>query len=106
MANLEKVIKVLQENGANDEEAKNFVIKLNNLLSQKLYVELITTINDEKDRERLDKMSENEAHEQMQKLYKEKTGKEFKTVSDEILDGFVTGFLTEYHKQKLAEKKA
>lgn len=105
MADLEKVVKILKDNGVNDEAAKTFIINLNNLLSQKLYVEIATVLDDEAEMARLDKLPPSQMQEEIAALYKQKTGKDVAIVSEEILDGFVTGFLTEYHKQKLAGKK-
>ena len=106
MADLEKVVKILKDNGVNDEAAKTFIINLNNLLSQKLYVEIATVLDDEAEMARLDKLPPPQMQEEIAALYKQKTGKDVAIVSEEILDGFVTGFLTEYHKQKLAGNKS
>lgn len=106
MADLEKVVKILKDNGVNDEAAKTFIINLNNLLSQKLYVEIATVLDDEAEMARLDKLPPAQMQEEIAALYKQKTGKDVAIVSEEILDGFVTGFLTEYHKQKLAGNKS
>lgn len=104
MADLPKVIKILQENGVGDEAITTFIADLNNMLAQKLQVELVSVLDDEQEMARLDKLPEDEMKAEMARIYKEKTGKDIGEVSEEILDGFVTGFLTEYHKQKLEEQ--
>ena len=101
MADLEKVIKVLQENNVADKDIAGFVLELNNSLSAKIYTELISVLENESEMARLDKLPPDQMQGELAALYKEKTGKDIAVVSEEILDGFVTGFLTEYHKQKL-----
>ena len=101
MADLEKVIKVLQENKVADKDIAGFVLELNNSLSAKIYTELISVLENESEMARLDKLPPDQMQGELAALYKEKTGKDIAVVSEEILDGFVTGFLTEYHKQKL-----
>ncbi len=105
MADLGKVIKTLQENNVSEDAIATFVADLNNLLAQKIQVELISVLDNEEEMAKLDKLPEDKMQEELAALYKQKTGKDISVVSDEILDGFVTGFLTEYHKQKLEESK-
>jgi hypothetical protein len=105
MADLEKVVKILQENNVDDKAIATFIENLNNLLAQKIQVELISVLDEEKEMARLNSLPEDQMQDQLAQLYKEKTGKDISVVSQEIIDGFVTGFLTEYHKQKLEEAK-
>lgn len=104
MADLQKVVQILKENGVSDEAAATFITDLNNLLAQKIQVELISVLDTEEEMARLNSLPEDQMQEQLAALYKQKTGKDIADVADEILDGFVTGFLTEYHKQKLEEQ--
>ncbi|MEX0621512.1 MAG: hypothetical protein WD187_00755 [Candidatus Woykebacteria bacterium] len=106
MADLNKVIKILKENGVKDDDARTFIINLNNLLSQKLYLEVATALNDEKEMSRLNSLPPEEMKVEIAKLYKQKTDKDVAAVSDEMLDSFVTGFLTQYHQQRLSSKKS
>lgn len=101
MADLEKVIKVLQENNVEDQAIGTFIEDLNNLLAQKIQVELVSVLDNDEEMARIDKLPPDQMQGELAAVYKEKTGKDIATVSEEILDGFVTGFLTEYHKQKL-----
>ncbi len=106
MANIQKVIEVLKENKVEDKAIAAFIENLNSLQAQKIQAELISVLDDEKDMARLNDLPEDQMRGELAALYKQKTGKDIGIVSDEILDGFVTGFLTEYHKQKLAEKRS
>lgn len=106
MANIQKVIEVLKENKVEDKAIAAFIENLNSLQAQKIQTELISVLDDEKDMARINELPEDQMQGELAALYKQKTGKDIGIVSDEILDGFVTGFLTEYHKQKLAEKKS
>lgn len=106
MANIQKVIEVLKENKVEDKAIAAFIENLNSLQAQKIQTELISVLDDEKDMARINELPEDQMQGELAALYKQKTGKDIGVVSDEILDGFVTGFLTEYHKQKLAEKKS
>ncbi|OGY25307.1 MAG: hypothetical protein A2Z11_03035 [Candidatus Woykebacteria bacterium RBG_16_43_9] len=106
MADLERVIKVLQENNVEDKAIGTFIENLNNLLAQKIQVELASVLDSDEEMSRLDKLPEDQMQGELAALYKEKTGKDIAVVSQEILDGFVTGFLTQYHKQKLEEQKS
>ncbi|HEX9916870.1 MAG TPA: hypothetical protein VGB16_03955 [candidate division Zixibacteria bacterium] len=106
MADLEKVINILKENKVEDKVIATFIEGLNNLLAQKIQVELISVLDNEKDIARLNELPQDQMTEELAKVYKAKAGKDIAIVSQEILDGFVTGFLTQYHKQKLEEKKS
>lgn len=106
MADLQKVIDVLKENGVEEKDVGIFIENLNNLLAQKIQVELISVIDDEKEMTRLDSLPEDQMQGELAAKYKEKTGKDIADVSQEILDGFVTGFLTQYHKQKLQDQES
>jgi uncharacterized protein YehS (DUF1456 family) len=104
MADLAKVIEILKAEGIKDEDIATFVTDLNNMMAQKIQVELISVLDTEEEMARLNDLPEDQMQEELAALYKAKTGKDIADVSDEILDGFVTGFLTEYHKQKLEEQ--
>src|SRR3989304_7587859 len=106
MADLERIIKVLQENNGEEKAIGTFIENLNNLLAQKIQVELASVLDSDEEMSRLDKLPEDQMQGELAALYKEKTGKDIAVVSQEILDGFVTGFLTQYHKQKLEEQKS
>jgi len=105
MADLAKVIEILKAEGIKDEDIATFVTDLNNMMAQKIQVELISVLDTEEEMARLNDLPEDQMQEELAALYKAKTGKDIADVSDEILDGFVTGFLTEYHKQKLEEER-
>ncbi|OGY23140.1 MAG: hypothetical protein A2172_02050 [Candidatus Woykebacteria bacterium RBG_13_40_15] len=105
MADLQKVIDTLKENNVKDEAIAEFVTDLSTLVAQKVQVELTSVLDTDEEMARLDALPDDEMKEQLAALYKEKTGKDIVDVTDEIVDGFVTGFLTEYHKQKLEEQK-
>lgn len=104
MADLAKVIETLKAEGVNDEGVATFITDLNNMMAQKIQVELISVLDTEEEMVRLNELPEEQMQEELAALYKKKTGKDIADVSDEVLDGFVTGFLTEYHKQKLEEQ--
>lgn len=104
MADLQKVVQTLKDNNVTDEAIATFIVDLNNLLAQKIQVELISILDSEEEMARLNELPEDQIHEHLAALYKQKTGKDIADVADEVLDGFVTGFLTEYHKQKLEEQ--
>lgn len=104
MADLQKVVQTLKANNVADEAIATFIVNLNNLLAQKIQVELISVLDSDEEMARLDALPEDQMHEQLAAIYKQKTGKDIADVADEILDGFVTGFLTEYHQQKLEEQ--
>src|SRR4030042_3700848 len=105
MADLQKVIDTLKENNVKDEAIAEFVTDLSTLVAQKVQVELTSVLDTDEEMARLDALPDDEMKEQLAALYKEKTGKDIVDVTDEIVDGFVTGFLTEYHRQKLEEQK-
>ena len=105
MSNLQKVVEILKENKVEDRAIAVFIENLNNLHAQKIQTELISVLDDEKDMARINALPEDQMQGELAALYKKKTGKDIGVLSDEILDGFVTGFLTQYHKQKLADKK-
>src|SRR4030067_3570574 len=104
MADLEKIVQILKAEGLKDEAIGVFIVNLNNMLAQKIQVELVSVLDTEEEMARLNDLPEEQMQEELTKLYKDKTGKDIADVSDEVLDGFVTGFLTEYHKQKLEEQ--
>jgi len=106
MTELEKVVKILKENDVKDEAIATFVTNLNELLAQKIQVELTSVLESEEEMARIDKLPPEQIQDELAAVYKQKTGKDIAVVSNEILDGFVTGFLTQYHKQKLEEKKS
>lgn len=104
MADLNRVIQVLKENGVDEKSIGQFVVSLNNMLAQQIEMEIVSTLG-EKDFEELNKLEEAEAHAEISRRYKEATGVAIEQKTEEILDGFVTGFLTEYQRGKLQEKK-
>ncbi|OGY22062.1 MAG: hypothetical protein A2126_01080 [Candidatus Woykebacteria bacterium GWB1_45_5] len=106
MADLKKVVEILKAEGVNDEGVATFITDLNNMMAQKIQVELISVLDNEEEMARLNELPEEKMNEELATLYKKKTGKDIADVSDEILDGFVTGFLTQYHKQKLEEQSS
>lgn len=105
MADIDKIIKTLKDEQVDEKSIAQFISGINNLLAQQVQVEVIATLG-ETDFAKLDKMNEADAHVEIARRYKEITGRSIEQKSDEMLDGFVTGFLSEYHKQKLAEKKS
>jgi hypothetical protein len=104
MADISKVIQTLKDEKVDEKSITDFVVSANNMLAQQIQIEIVTTLG-ETDFERLNAMNESTAHGEISKRYKEITGKSIEQKSDEMLDGFVTGFLTEYQKQKLQGKK-
>jgi hypothetical protein len=96
MADLQKVIDTLKENNVKDEAIAEFVTDLSTLVAQKVQVELTSVLDTDEEMARLNALPDDEM--------KEKTGRDIVDVTDEIVDGFVTGFLTEYHRQKLEEQ--
>lgn len=104
MANLGDVTRILKEEGVSDEDIAKFIVNLNNLVAEKMQLE-IASVFEEQDAAEIDQMGEDQGIDEVYKRFKEKTGKDVETVRAEVVDGFVTGFLTEYHKQKLREKK-
>lgn len=104
MADLNRVLQVLKENKVDDKAIGKFIIGLNNMLAQQLEIEVVTTLG-EKDFEKVNKLPEAQAHAEIVKRYKEITGMPIEQKSQEILDGFVTGFLTEYRQGKPPGKK-
>ena len=104
MADLNRVVQILKDNKVEDKDIAAFITNLNNIMAQQIEIELISTLG-EKDFEELNKMSEATAHEEISKRYKEISGNSIEQKSDQMLDGFVSGFLTEYQREKLKEKK-
>ena len=104
MADLTGVVKTLREEKVDEKAIADFVVSVNNIHAQQIQIELSTTLG-EKDLARLNSMDEATAHTEISKRYKEITGTSIEQKSNEIIDGFVTGFLSEYQKQKLQGKK-
>jgi len=104
MADLNRVVQILKENKVEDQAIAEFITNLNNVMAQQIEIELISTLG-EADFAQLNKMDETTAHAQISKRYKEISGNSIEQKSDQMLDGFVSGFLTEYQRQKLKEKK-
>ena len=104
MADIDKIIKTLKDEQVDDKSSAQFISGINNFLAQQVQVAVIATLG-ETDFARLDKMNETDAHVEIARRYKEITGTSIEQKSNEILDGFVTGFLSEYHKQKLQGKR-
>ncbi len=104
MADLNRVLQVLKENNVDDKAIGQFVTGLNNMLAQQLEIEIVTTLG-EKDFEKLNKLPETQAHAEIVKRYKEITSVPIEQKSQEILNGFVTGFLTEYRQGKPPRKE-
>ena len=104
MADLNKVIKTLKEKNVADKAIGEFVIDLSNMLATQVQLDIVSVL-EEKDFAEIDKMENSKAQVEIGRRYKEKTGTSLEQKSDEILDGFVTGFLTEYQREKLKEKK-
>ena len=105
MADIDKIIKTLKDEQVDEKSIAKFISGINNLLAQQIQMEVVATLG-EADFAELDKMNETDAHTEIARRYKEITGRSIEQKSDEVLDGFVTGFLSEYQKQKLAEKKS
>lgn len=105
MAELNRVIQVLKENNVDEKAIGNFVVSLNNMLAQQIEMEIVATLG-EADFEELNKLEEAKAHTEISRRYKEATGASIEQKTNEILDGFVTGFLTEYQRGKLQQKKS
>ena len=103
MADLNKVIQILKENKVEDEDIGKFILDLNNMVSEKVYIELVGVL-DEKDFAEINDMTEDKGKEEVHRRFQEKTGKSVDDLTVDVVDGFVTGFLTEYHKQKLSGK--
>ena len=104
MADLTGVVKTLREEKVDEKTIADFVVSVNNTHAQQIQIELATTLG-EKDLAILNSMDEATAHKEISKRYKEITGTSIEQKSNEILDGFVTGFLSEYQKQKLQGKR-
>lgn len=104
MADLNRVIEILKENKVDEAAIGQFVVSLNNMLAQQIEMEIVSTLG-EKDFKALNELEEKEAHKEISRRYKIATGVTMEQKTQEILDGFVTGFLSEYHRGKLQEKK-
>jgi len=104
MADLDKVVAVLKENKVDDKAIGEFIVNLNNLLAQQIEIELVAALG-EADYANLNKMDERKAHAEISRRYKEITGASIEQKMDQMLDGFVSGFLAEYEKEKLQGKK-
>ncbi|MEX0616900.1 MAG: hypothetical protein WD231_03780 [Candidatus Woykebacteria bacterium] len=104
MSDLNQVITILRENKVADDEIAQFVVNSNNLIAEKMMVE-ITMALDERDASEIDKMSDAQGQEEVYKRFREKTGKDIEDVRSEVVDAFVSGFLTKYHQDKLQGKK-
>ena len=105
MADLNRVVQILKENKVEEKDIAAFITNLNNVMAQQIEIELISTLGED-DFAKLNKMDEATAHVEISKRYQEISGNSIEQKSDQMLDGFVTGFLTEYQRQKLKEKKS
>jgi len=105
MADLNRVVQILKENKVEDKDIAAFITNLNNVMAQQIEIELISTLGED-DFAKLNKMDEATAHTEISKRYQEISGNSIEQKSDQMLDGFVSGFLTEYQRQKLKEKKS
>ncbi len=104
MENLDKVVKILQENKVDDKAIGEFIVNLNNTFAQQIEIELVSALGNA-DYAALNKMDEKTAHAEISRRYKEITGASIEQKMDQILDGFVSGFLAEYEKEKLQGKR-
>lgn len=104
MADINRIIQVLKENKVDDKAASQFIADLNNMIAQQVEMEIVSTLG-EADFKNLNELGEAQAHTEISQRYKAATGVSIQQKSDELLDGFVSGFLTEYQREKLKEKE-
>ena len=103
MADLDKVVNVLKEKNVPDKDIGQFIVGLNNMLAQQIEIEIVAALG-EKDFEELNTLDEKTAHAEISRRYKEITGGSIEQKTDQMLDGFVSGFLAEYEREKLQGK--
>jgi|SRR3989344_7703298 len=103
MADLDKVVNVLKENNVDEKSIGEFIVNLNNTLAQQIEIEIVAALGEE-DYAKLNTMDEKTAHEEISRRYKEITGASIEQKMDQMLDGFVSGFLAEYEREKLRGK--
>lgn len=104
MANFEQIVKVLKENKVEDKEIKDLIVNLNNTFAQQIEIEIVATLG-EKDFADLNKLGEKTAHAEISRRYKEITGSSIEQKMAQMMDGFISGFLADFEKQKLQGKK-
>lgn len=105
MADLDKVAAVLKENNVDDKAIGEFIVNLNNTLAQQIEIEIVAALG-EVDFAQLNNLDEKSAHAEISRRYKEVTGSSIEQKMDRMLDGFVSGFLAEYEREKLAGKRS
>lgn len=99
--NFDQVIEILKKIGLSDEKIAEFVVSLNNALTQQLYMILVKQLGEE-DMQRLNLIAEEQDRQnQMRQTFEQKTGKSLKNISDEFIKSFTDEFLEGYYSSNL-----
>lgn len=99
--NFDSVIEILKKEGLSDEKIGEFVLTLNNTLTQELYMILVEQLGEE-DMQKLNLVTdETERQNQMRQIFEQKTGQNLKEISDGFVNKYVEEFLEGY-RQTLA----
>lgn len=94
--NFDSVIEILKKEGLTDEKIGEFIVTLNNALTQELYMILVEQLGEE-DMQKLNAISDNVQREtQMRQIFEQKTGQNLKDVSDGFIKSFTDEFLEGY----------
>lgn len=97
---LDKVLIILKEQGMSPEQIQDFIVNLNNMLSEQMYLRMMQVLTKE-DISALDKLPEEQIQTQVTLKFQALTNKNPQEVSDEILSEFLDNFLQEFEKTKL-----
>lgn len=101
--NLDNVVETLEKEGLSEKQIGEFVVNLNNLVAQKVHVEIMSALTEE-DLAEVETATDAEANETISRLYEHRTGSTVDELGDQALDGFVETFLANYEVEKSKEK--
>lgn len=94
--NFDDVLEILKKEGLSDEKIAEFLLTLNNALSEQLYT-LIAQQLSEQDMQKLNTITDDGQREtQMQQIFEQKTNQNLKDISDQFVKSFTREFLEGY----------
>lgn len=104
---LERVIEILIDQGATDDQIVEFTTELSQKGFSQMYTEALGAFTDE-DLDMIDKIPESEPERlaaEVKRLYKERTDNDPEEFMKKFLDSFAAGFLIEYEKEQQENPK-
>lgn len=101
---MQKVVEIMKEKGASDEQVSQFLLELTKTNFARLYTTSMTVFTEE-DMQAIEACPDQEsANEKIKMLYNLRTGRSSAEETEKFLEDFATGFLAEYEKEKTNSK--